>query len=126
MAIDVDAITKQVVEAMRASVGDLPKEELAAVEAQAKALAAALARIGEARLAGQINDEQAKAFLKAESEAVQAGLIAKAGLASQRAGTTLQAGLKALISAALNAVGLDWAGPAIEKLLAQLEASATG
>ena len=52
MAIDVDAITKQVVEAMRASVGDLPKEELAAVEAQAKALAAALARIGEERLAG--------------------------------------------------------------------------
>ena len=126
MAIDVDAITKQVVEAMRASVGDLPKEELAAVEAQAKALAAALARIGEERLAGHINDEQARAFLKAESEAVQAGLIAKAGLASQRAGTTLQAGLKALVTAALNAVGLDWAGPAIEKLLAQIEASASG
>ena len=126
MAIDVDAITKQVVEAMRASVGDLPKEELAAVEAQAKALAAALARIGEERLAGNINDEQARAFLKAESEAVQAGLIAKAGLASQRAGATLQAGLKALVTAALNAVGLDWAGPAIEKLLAQIDASATG
>jgi len=126
MAIDVDAITKQVVEAMRASVGDLPKEELAAVEEQAKALAAAIARIGEERLAGNINDEQAKAFLKAESEAVQAGLIAKAGLASQRAGATLQAGLKALVTAALNAVGLDWAGPAIEKLLAQIDASATG
>jgi len=57
---------------------------------------------------------------------VQAGLIAKAGLASQRAGATLQAGLKALVTAALNAVGLDWAGPAIEKLLAQIDASATG
>ena len=57
---------------------------------------------------------------------MQAGLIAKAGLASQRAGKTLQAGLKALVTAALNAVGLDWAGPAIEKLLAQIDASATG
>ena len=120
MSLDVEQVTKAVLAAMKDSLGALGGRQAKAAKEQARALAMAMVRIGDARLAGEIDDDQAKAFLQAQSEAMQADLIAQAGLASQDAGDAVSAALKTLIKLALDAANLGWAAPIIEDVLKQI------
>jgi hypothetical protein len=120
MALDVEDVAKQVFDAIKGSLGSLDGEAAAAVKQEARDLANALKDIAVDRASGAIDDATAKSLLTAQTKVAQAAMEAEAAIAAAKIRPALKAGLGALANAALSAIGIGWAKPILDEIIAGL------
>ena len=120
MAINVDSVAGQVLDAFKSILGQLAGDEAKAAQAQALALAQVLATVEAEHAAGALNDAQAQDLLEGARDDADAGLQGDAGIAELAAHSALTAGLKVLESVALGATGLGWLQPILDNVIADV------
>ncbi len=114
MAIDTNSVGQQVLTAIEGVLAPVGQSGSAVARQVSADLATALGQIEISKLAGEITEAQAEAFVDAASNAAMAALEGQLGIAELTARNAVKTGLGVLLNVALGAAGLGWAGPIIQ------------